>query len=245
MMRYETYPYAAARSSDSILRQTMHPYVTTNAYCRNTEVAVPPVSVSYRFYHNEWQKRMLPTGERPLEAYVVPGFEGLPELPSGNTTTGMLDELIRNGLKESLEPLFKKTVITSQQALEFEELFIRNFFVYADAVASEAQQVGNATMVALMNAIRDDSVEFFLVNSLNASSAASDPTRHLQQFVTDYFATLNGWATHLQINASHVRVEYALFNITDRINFTSVTITMPQPQAPLDLDQTPIGTYSL
>ncbi|KAJ0394507.1 hypothetical protein P43SY_003931 [Pythium insidiosum] len=61
----------------------------------------------------------------------------------------------------------------------------------------------------------------------------TNPTRHLQQFVTDYFATVNGWATHLQINASHVRVEYARFNITDRINFTSVTITMPQPQAPL------------
>lgn len=222
MFKYETQAYAPTRSGDSILRQSMYPLITTNSYCSNTDVTMTPVSVAYRFYHNDWQKQMLPTGLQPLETYVVPGFEGLPNVPLQRANDATPSYLM-------LGPMANKTSFTLDEAYELEELFIRSMYLYADAVALEATQSGDATVAMAMRTARDDSITYLLANDVrSAATGASDLKMHIRAFVDKYFAAVTQWSTVLQVTPSEIKVEYATFKLSSTINFTSVTVTVPQ-----------------
>jgi hypothetical protein len=229
MMKFRTQEYAPSSPGDSILRQAMHPYVNTQNYCSNTEVPMEQVGVIYRPYRNDWQKLMLPKGLRPLEAYTVPGFEGIPDLPAGNP---FLNETIEAAIKaREVGSITSKTSFTIDEAYQLEELFIRNARVYADAAALEAAQEGDTAFVSAMKELGDDSISFLRANDIHDDSAIIDPMQHIEQFVTDYFASVTQWSTIMSLNLSEIRVEYAVFNLSTQINFTSVTVTVRQNRA--------------
>lgn len=190
-----------------------------------------PIGAVYRFYLNEWHKVMVPTGLSPLEAYTVPGFEGLQELPSANTPFGEMNDLLETTFMRGL--IFNKTTFTTDEAYQLEELFIRDVYVYAEAMSAEAVKAGDTAFVSAMKSLRDDSVGFLLANDIRDAPSDTDATQHIQQFMINYFDAVTQWTTVMKITTSEIKIEYAMFNISCNLNFTSVTVTVPQDRGQL------------
>lgn len=111
--------------------------------------------------------------------------------------------------------------LSAAEIIRAQSLFTRAAFLYADAVMF-ADSIQDAAYSDALDQLKLDTIAY-----AEANATTEPDTSDLETFVRNYFDTLAAWQEVLNVTVADIEVEYSLFDITDHIQFTSITLTIP------------------
>lgn len=186
-------------TADTILRRVMLPPRNQVRSCsiRDDQRGNEYTNVAYDFMTNDWQLYVLSYGVLPVDMYAF---------PRSSSTSGSMPA---------------NRSFTSVESTLIQSLFTRAVYLYADAALSvDVSQSGSNS--AALEQLKVDTIAYA------AANATTDPDiDNLELYVRNYFTSFPAWEEVLNAIVSEIDVEYSTFNLTDNVQFSSVSLNIP------------------